>query len=258
MAKAKKVRLTKRDYAILRDAEEFGMVVPEFLLRQHFPGRELDAVKSTLRRLYGHGPSYLYLRPEQLDAKRVYYRLTGRGCRLIGASRDASRPFGRKAVVQRYATLWFISADQPKARRLIEPRQFPDLFPGNTSRLPKKRFFIEQRPDGSMVVGLFAIDVRSDVRRFVRQSWQRLSRLFAQGLFLDYLASGRFSYRVLTYDEGKGKELEALLRKTLRQTLTKQLQAVGLNSPADLLIQLQVTLVPGMDTLIPHEDQSND
>ena len=129
--KKKKIRLTRRDYAILRDARDYGLVVPEFLLAQRFPGRQLDAVKSTLRRLYGRGPNYLYLRPERLDTKRVYYRLTSRGCRLIGASRDASRPFGRKAVALRYATLWFICVEKPKTRRLVDPREFSQIFPGD-------------------------------------------------------------------------------------------------------------------------------
>ena len=115
--KKRKLRLTKRDYAILRDGQRYGLIIPEFLHVHRFADKNRDAMKSTLRRLYGRPPHYLYLRPESLDDRRVYYRLTSRGCRLIGASRDAARPFGRFAVAQRYAVLWFICVGRPGARR---------------------------------------------------------------------------------------------------------------------------------------------
>ena len=251
--KKRKLRLTKRDYAILRDAERYGLIVPEFLHEQRFAEKQRDAVKSTLRRLYGRPPQFLYLRPEPLDEKRVYYRLTRRGCRLIGASRDAARPFGRFAVAQRYAILWFIGVDRPGARRLLDPRQFPQQFGSLHQRLPKKRFFLEESATGSMCVGYFLIDLRTDVRRLVRQSWQLLRRFVERGWFRDYFVAQRFVFRVLTYDPLKARELDSRLRSALRQQLARPLQSLGLRGRVDELIDLQVLVVPGMDHLIPHE-----
>lgn len=253
MNKKRKVRLTKRDYAILRDAQEYGLIVPEFLHAQRFAGKERDAVKSTLRRLYGRPPHHLYLRPEPLDDKRVYYRLTSKGCRLIGASRDSARPFGRFAVAQRYAIVWFILVDRPGKRQLFEPTRFPDQFGNLRGRLPKRRFFLEEGTDSAMRVGYFLVDLRTDVRRLVRQSWQGLGRFLERGWFNKHLLTRRFVFRVLTYDEQKAGELDKLLRTTLRRRLGKPFLAIGVRGPADEVVDLQVLLVPGMDQLIPHE-----
>jgi hypothetical protein len=246
----RKVRLTKRDYAILRDAEKYGLVVPEFLHAQRFADKQPAAVKSTLRRLYGRPPRYLYLRPESLDAHRVYYRLTSRGCRLLGVSRDASRALGRKAIVDRYAALWFICAEHSGQRTLFDPRQFPEQFSHIRKRLPRKRFYIEQSSDGTMQLGYFVVDFRTDIRRLVRQCCQVMRSFIEHGWFNDYLVSGRFGFTVLTFNEGKAKEIERLLRIAFRKQLSRPLQTLGVRNR---LLPIQVLVVPGMDSLIPQE-----
>ena len=246
----RKVRLTKRDYAILRDAQTYGLVVPEFLHAHRFADKQPAAVKSTLRRLYGRPPRYLYLRPEPLDTQRVYYQLTSRGCRLLGASPDASRKRGRKAIAARYATLWFICVDKPRARNLFDPRMFPEQFSHIRERLPKKQFFIEQSPAGTMQLGYFLIDFRTDIRRLARQSCQVMQRFLERGWFNDYLVANRFAFAVLTYDEGKAKEIERTLRTALRRRLSRPLQALGVTT----LPSLGVIVVPGMRSLIPEDN----
>ena len=248
--RTRKVRLTKRDYAILRDAHTYGLVVPEFLHAQRFADKQPAAVKSTLRRLYGRPPRYLYLCPEPLDTHRVYYRLTSRGCRLLGASPDASRKRGRKAIAARYAMLWFICVDKPQARNLFDPRMFPEQFSHIRERLPKKQFFIEQSSDGTMQLGYFLIDFRTDIRRLVRQSCQIMQRFLERGWFNDYLVANRFAFAVLTYDEGKAQEIERTLRSALRHRLSRPLQALGVSA----LPPLPVLVVPGMHSLIPEDN----
>ena len=104
-----------------------------------------------------------------------------------------------------------------------------------------------------MCVGYFLVDLRTDVRRLVRQSWQMLRRFVERGWFNSYLVTGRFVFRVLTYDAEKARELEKLLRTALVKQLARPLQTLGVRRPADELFDLQVLVVPGMDQLIPHE-----
>ena len=104
-----------------------------------------------------------------------------------------------------------------------------------------------------MFLGYFLVDLRTDVRRLVRQSWQMLRRFIERGWFTSYLVAGRFVFRVLTYDTDKARELDKLLRTTLRKQLARSLQTLGVRGRADEVIDLQVLVVPGMDLLIPHE-----
>ena len=97
----KKPRLTRRDLDVLRDAITFGIVVPELIAPYRFHGKAVGAVTSTLRRLYGHPPRFLYLRPEPLDTQRVYYRLTPRGGRVVGAARTETLRPGKQSLIRR-------------------------------------------------------------------------------------------------------------------------------------------------------------
>ncbi|WDQ17009.1 hypothetical protein [Rhodopirellula sp. P2] len=244
------IRLTRRDYGILRDAAKYGMVVPELLQAQRFAGQKPAAVQSTLRRLYGHPPEYRFLRPEKLDAKRVYYRLTSRGCRQIGVSRDASRKLGMQAVAERYATTWFISADLAGGRSLLDPKEFPEQFPNIRERLPKKRFHTEQVGQ-TVRLGYFVTDLRTDVRRLVRQSSTVMRRFLERRWFDDFLRHDRFVFTVLTFNESKAVEIDTKLRLTFQQQLSRPLQSIGLQPAGTESIAVRVLVVPGLDTLIP-------
>lgn len=244
------VRLTRRDYAILRDAATYGLVVSEFLHAQRFSGRQSQAVTSTLRRLYGRPPKYRYLRPEKLDAQRVYYRLTSQGCRLIGVPRDASRSLGRKAIAERYALNWFICAHTPNARNLFSPRDFPDEFPNISERLPKKRFYLESA-EQTMRLGYFVTDLRTDVRRLVRQSCKVMRNFIDRNWFDDYLRNDRFAFTVLTFNDAKATEIRQKLSESFREQLARPLQSLGIDAANGSITEPQVLVVPGFDTLIP-------
>jgi hypothetical protein len=127
---------------------------------------------------------------------------------------------------------------------------FPEQFSHICERLPKKQFFIEQSSDGTMQLGYFLIDFRTDIRRLVRQSCQVMQRFLERGWFNDYLVANRFAFAVLTYDEGKAQEIERTLRSALRHRLSRPLQALGVLS----LPRLAVLVVPGMHSLIPEDN----
>ena len=162
---------------------------------------------------------------------------------------------GRKAIAERYATLWFIGVEKPRARSLFDPREFPEQFSHIRQRLPKKRFFIEQAADGTMRLGYFVIDLRSDVRRLARQSTVLMRRFIDRGWFNDYLVSSRFEFVVLTYNQDKAMDIARALRSGFRKQLARCLQALGLAVRGDVLVPTQVLVVPGLDPLIPQGDK---
>jgi hypothetical protein len=248
--KKSSIRLTRRDYGILRDAAKYGFVVPELLLAQRFAGLKPEAVQSTLRRLYGRPPEYRFLRPEKLDAKRVYYRLTSRGCRQIGVSRDLSRKLGMQAVAERYAAIWFILADSSGARSLLDPKEFPEQFPNIRERVPKKRFHIEQTEE-AIQLGYFVIDLRTDVRRLVRQSCAVMRKFIERRWFDEYLRHDRFVFTILTFNESKAAEIDTKVRRSFQQQLTRPLQSIGVQPAGAEASKVRVLVVPGLDTLIP-------
>ena len=92
-------RLSARDLKILAMVAKLGISLFEIIHAEFFKGMQRDAVKSTLRRLCGKGPTYRYLRPIPLYGSRVAYQLTHRGAGVIGASSSSARPLGIQARV---------------------------------------------------------------------------------------------------------------------------------------------------------------
>ena len=104
--------------------------------------------------------------------------------------------------------------------------------------------------DGSMQLGYFLIDFRTDIRRLVREGCRVMQRFVERGWFNDYLVAKRFAFAVLTYDEGKAEEIERTLRAALKYRLSRPLQALGVLA----LPPLHVLVVPGMHSLIPEDN----
>jgi len=103
-----------------------------------------------------------------------------------------------------------------------------------------------------MCLGYFMVDLRSDVRRIVRSSCQKMSGFIAQGMFNGYLAHGRFTFTALTFNEEKGRDLEQSLRVEFARRLAKPLMTIGVSPNRADHLPIQVLLVPGLDTLIPN------
>ena len=216
---------------------------------QFFPNNGRDAAKSTIRRLKGSPPRYRFLQPEPLDARRVYYRLTASGARLIGAPKDVVQPLGVQALVQRYALLWFICIERPHERTVFNPRKFPEQFPIQQRRLPRQRFYIETDGDDRSRLGCVLVDHRSDDRRLVRKAGQLLQRFLCRHWFDDFIKAGAFELTVLTATEAKRQSLKRALSRRLPGFIQSHLTPLGVTGPDPLPVH--VTLVPGLADILP-------
>jgi hypothetical protein len=245
-----RTRLTKRDRQALQDAALFRMITRESVQASSLAGSDMNAVQSMLRRLYGRPPHYLYLRPEDLDGKRVYYRLTGRGARLIGASKDSARRLGVKAKIRRYALLWFIRVHRPGKRTLFNPRDFPQKFNLHGQRLMRQQFYIEEVSPTNVRLGYLVIDHGADPRRLIRQAGDTMARFFKHGWFDAYIRAGAFVLAVLTIEE-KCDELDRLIRAVLANQLRVPIRQLGFSSDHGLPFVVEVVAVPGLAEIIP-------
>jgi len=245
----KKLRLTKRDYNVLRDANTFGLVVPELIAPYRFAGKSPEAIKSTLRRLYGWPPHFLYLRPEPLDARRVYYRLTSRGVTLIGASRSAARRRGRQSLIGRYAVAWFICCHRPHERTLLDRAGLKQLLvkPG---RLPRAGFYLDESRPNQLGLGFALVDHGTHVIRMVRKAARLMQRFVESPAIRDFVVAGKFTLSVLTAGDQKRQELETGLHKRLPRQLSVPCWRLGIDVRRQLPFRVEVLVVPTLDHLI--------
>ena len=245
----KAIQVTDRDRRILQHVARQRMTTVEAVQALFFPDNKRDAAKSTLRRLYGSPPEYRFLHPEPLDARRVYYRLTPPGAKLIGAAKEAAQPLGVQARVERYALLWFFCIDRPQQRSIFDPRKFPDQFPIHGERLPRKAFYLDEDDAGDVRLGYVLVDHRSDGRRLVRKAGQMLQRFLRRGWFDDFVKACAFELTVLTATEEKRATLLRALDRKLPGFLQPHRDSLGVTAVDALPVQVKV--VPGLIDLLP-------
>ena len=161
--RSKKSRLSAREQQILHLAKN-GMATVEIVHRCFYPEADVEAVRSALRRMVELGR----LKTEPLDTRRGYYRLTSRGARLIGVSRRSAQPLKRQGKIQRYAVSWFVHADQPGQRVLLNPADYPERFPVGGHRLPRCPFFLD-RSQQPCRMGFILVDHNAHYRRMGRK-----------------------------------------------------------------------------------------
>ncbi len=248
----KKPRLTRRDLDVLRDALTFGIVVPELIAPYRFAGKAPGAVTSTLRRLYGHPPRFLYLRPDPLDDRRVYYRLTARGGRVIGATRAATLRPGKQSLVRRYALAWLVCCDKPHQRVLLDRAAVVQLLvsPG---RMPKHGFYLHNLEGQPSRLGLAIVDHGAHPARLVRKAAKVAERLIENPSTREFVLARRLTLTLLTFDEMKREELDRTLRRRLHRQLRTLLWQYGVDARTQLPFAIETYTVPGLLPLIPHD-----
>ncbi len=248
----KKPRLTRRDLDVLRDAAVFGLIVPELIAPYRFAGKAPAAVTSTLRRLYGRPPHYLYLRPEPLDERRVYYRLTPRGARVAEASRSATLRLGKQSLLRRYALAWMICALEPHQRVLLDREDAAQLLAG-AGHLPKHGFYLHKQDQKGPRLGLAMVDHGAHPARIVRKVLRTAERLLSNASSRDLIVADRMTISVLTFDELKREELLMSIRRRMSRQLPVMLCQHGLTPNVVNLLRLETHVVPGLLNLIPHD-----
>lgn len=246
----RRIKLGPRDRELLKYVGEQRMSWLEPLHTKFYAGRQLDAVKSTLRRLTGRPPRHRYLQPEMLDGKRKYFRLTSEAARMLGFSPTVARPLGRTSLIRRYAIQWFIEVDGKDRRWLCNPRDYPDLFPIGNHRLPRANFYLENR-DGVTEVGFAVEDFGSDTRRITRRAAGLLERFLQHGWFDELIAADRFSISFLTITEGKAQALEKQFQRDLSRRIHRQLRRLIRTRQQGLRPTFRV--VPALIDLIPND-----
>ena len=239
----KRLRLTKRDFEVLHDARDFGLVVPELIAPYRFANKAPGAVTSTLRRLYGEPPWYRYLRPEPLDGRRVYYRLTARGGQLVGAPRSMLRRYGNQSLIRRYALAWLICAQRPHARKLLDNEALGRLLPG-FDRVARHGYYLETCTPTRL--GHALVDHGADPIRIVRRAVRIVERLIAHQATAPFVAKNRLTFAVLTFDERKRETLDAALRGRFAKQLRTPLWRLGKQAR----LNLETYCVPGLAPLV--------
>ena len=248
----KKPRLTRRDLDVLRDAGTFGLIVPELIAPYRFAGKAPAAVTSTLRRLYGRPPAYLYLRPEPLDDRRVYYRLTPRGARVAEAPRSTTLRLGKQSLLRRYAMAWFICVLEPHRRELLDQQDVSQLLAG-ASDLPKHGFYLHQIQGAASRLGLAIVDHGAHPSRVVRKVLRTTERLIRNPATRDFIVADRMTIALLTFNELKREELARSIRKRMTRQLPALFCQFGLSPHTAHRLQLETFVVPGLLNLIPHD-----
>lgn len=245
-----RLRLTKRDLDVLRDAAAFGLITPELITPYRFPGRSTEAAKSTIRRLQGRPPDYLYLKPEPLDCSRVYCQLTGRGARLIGAPRNVTRPLGRQAVMTRYALAWLVCCEKPHKRSLLDVKLRAELF-GKAGRLPKIGFYLDQTLGDQLSLGFAIVDHGAHAQRVARKAVRTAARFVASPVTRDFLLTGKFTLCVLTQNNNKRDEIVSGVRQRLERQLATAWWRLGVARSRAPRLRTEVLVVPSLERLLP-------
>lgn len=251
-SKTKTVKFSDRDWKILRHVGKFGFSLFEIIHTLYFKGKARDAVKSTLRRLCGKGPTYRFLRPVPLYGSRVAYQLTHRGAAAVGVSPSRARKVGVQARVERFAMVRFIHDIKGKGdRTLMTNAKLREHFSLGGHRLPRQRFFIEDRM-GDSYLGFIVVDHGGYERRIVRKAVDFLHRFLRHGWFDDYLRAGRFVLTVLTLNDFKAKAIAYGLKKLLRKKeIAQPLAALHPPYHGKWPLPVDIVVIPGLINLIP-------
>ena len=222
------------------------------LLALFFQGKQVDAVRSTLRRLCQTKGGKSLLQSAPLDSQRVYYHLTSKAARLLGVSRDKTRPLGRQALCKRYGLLWFICQQDAKKRILFQPQHYPDLFPAGFaqhSQIPRHDFYFDYRNSAQQGIGYAVVDHGGYSERLIRKLRDKAMLFLKQGFFDDFLLTNSFEITLLTLSTEKQEFLERLITQKLQPRLKQKLtQRFG--RKYQQAFPFQVASVPGLLPII--------
>jgi len=245
---AHRIRLGDRDLSILHFLAEQRMSWLEAIHRRFYGDRSIEAARSTMRRLCGRGPHFRFVRIDQLDRNRNFFRLTARGARLIGASSSVTDPLGRSTLLRRFALQWFLEVDGQESRWHCNPRDYPDLFAIDGDRLPRANFYLEETEAGTLL-GFAIEDYGSDSRRVARRAVDLLQRFLVKRWFDELFAARRFAVTFLVATSDKATAIENRFERDCNRRLAMLLRQIPSTTAATILTDYVV--VPGLLSLIP-------
>jgi DNA-binding MarR family transcriptional regulator len=215
------------------------------ILHRLSPNRDIEAVRSAVRRMVNLG----YVQAEPLDTRRVYYRLTPLGARLIAASHKYAQPLKIQGKIQRYAVSWFIHADHPGQRAVLNPTNYPDQFPVTGHRLPRCPFFLD-RADGHMNLGIILVDHNAHHRRMSHKTVRLLRRFLRHGWFDSFIRQDAFVVAILTFAAHRSRTFQQHVPQAITDHLGDRLSQVRLGTGGAMPPSVQVHIIPGLDAII--------
>ena len=247
MAKrSKKNSLSARIRPILMLAKT-GIVTVEIVHGCLMADRNIGAAESAIQRLVKKG----YLASEPLDANRVYYRLTPKGARAIGISPKEIPTLKRQGKIHRYAVTWFIHAQRPGERALVNPHDYPKQFSVGGHRLPRCPFFLDRTEDKPRL-GIILVDHNAHVRRMSRKAVKVLGRFLHYGWFDGFIRQDAFMVVILTFLQDRKRAFDLQVPGTIRKRLGHALSRICPDYAGRNPILVQVHVIPGMDVIVTH------
>jgi DNA-binding CsgD family transcriptional regulator len=250
--RSKENHLRPREREILQLAET-GIVTAEIVHRRFLPEGDIEAARSAIRRLTDLG----HLQAEPLDTQRAYYRLTTRGARLIAASCKCAQPHKRQGKIQRYAVSWFIHADRPGERALLNLADYPEQFPVAGHRLPRCPFFLD-RIDGRSRLGVILVDHNAHQRRISSKAVKLLGRFLHHGWFDTFIRQDAFVVAILTFSKCRKRAFQRHVPRAIAEHLRYPLSKLrpDLAGAAPSLVDIHV--IAQLDSLVtqPRERSS--
>ncbi|MFO0979944.1 MAG: hypothetical protein U0996_26330 [Planctomycetaceae bacterium] len=272
-------RLTTRDKGILTHVGENRASSIEVLHAAFFPGKHLDAAKSTLRRLCN--PPHCLLKLVPLDGRRSWYQLTQRGARLAGFDKEVCQSLGHQSRARRYALQWYFYIEPGQQRRPCQIRNFPSLFPIEGHRLPQGNFYVatasqpaaSPHTDAGMEApgrgpeaagiqqysrsaenarfGFAMIDCGAKPQRIGQRLLATLRRFLRHGWFDDFFRSGNFEITLLTITASRKRAYQHALPTLIEKSLATEFRRIARPDSAAEPIRIAIHVVPRLIDLIP-------
>ena len=242
--------LTERDHKLLLQGKT-DMITAEVVWRRFFPDRSLEAARSAIRRLCGPDQESQFLQAECLDRRRVYYRLTPLATRVLGISPKYAVPLKKLGRVRRYALAWFIHAEYPGQRMIINLADHRKRFGLTDDRLPRHPFYID-RSSGQEKLGIILIDHHAHVRHIVFKTLKPLGRCIRHGCFNHLIAAGCFVVAVLTSSASRQRAIRMQLEDAIKRHFGYALSTMPAHTPHSqrARIEVLVPVIPGMDAIL--------
>jgi len=239
-------RLRPQGRCILEIAKR-GLICVDIIHRAFYAQGDIEAARSALQRLVASG----YLRSEPLDARRVYHPLTSVGSRHLTGSDDYARSFKKQGRALRYAVSWFIYADRPGQRVLINPAEYPEQFPVAGHQLPRGPFFLDRTADRPRL-GITLVDLNADHRRMPRKCVMMLASFLRHGWFDTYLLQDALFLAILTFSDDRRKVFESHVGRSISEDLGYPLSQLSPDLPGRVQHLFEVHTIPQLEPIITY------
>ena len=255
--KQKQLRVSKRDLEMLSFLRNERGATAEVLHRRFFPSKKRDALKSTLRRLMDEETGPPLVTSEPLDDRRVYYRLTHEGARLLGAPAAVVQPLGPSAKIRLYAESWYLYVQQPGKRSRLLLNDLREEFQLVGQRLPRHAFYLDE-VHREPRLGVILVDHKASVHHTVTKTVDATARILHRGVFAQFIRQERFVVTVLTATRGAKKSIDRSLKPTIIDRLGGVLLRLIGSPQGQFPLKFDVSVVPGLLSLLPgKEDEAS-